>query len=106
MEIQSQQNEIISLWHKIFKSKKVISSFYVELVIARIKKPPILHKLLKNLKKKYFDQTKRQINKVMNLLILKSFQILPAYLVKRKQKLTEVRTTSNQPNLHFKINNH
>ena len=51
-----------------------------------------------------FKPSKRRINKVISLLTSEEFQILPQNVVKRKQIIAEIKTSSNQPNVTFSIN--
>ena len=51
-----------------------------------------------------FEPTKRIINKIIRLVTSTKIQLLPSYLIKRKQIIAEVRNTSQQPNLTFQIN--
>jgi hypothetical protein len=110
LKIQRVQNEIIQLYHQnfklweIFKEKRYAFLLYVELLIPLLDKPHILSKTAKRLKNANFKPNKRIINKVISLATSTKFQLLPKYLIKRKQKIAEVRNTSTQPNLKFKIN--
>ena len=76
-----------------------------ELLISRIRKPNIFYKLLKSLERnEKCKPSKRRINKVISLLTCEEFQILPQNVVKRKQIIAEIKTSSNQPNVTFSIN--
>ena len=73
--------------------------------IERLDKPHVLFKTLQNLKDVNFQPTKRIINKIIQLVTSNKFQLLPSYLIKRKQIIAKIRITAQQPNLTFKINN-
>ena len=109
LTIQRIQDEIIQSWHQnqklceIFKVKRTAFIFYIDLLIQRLKKPHIFSKQKLRLNNETYKSSKRVINKIIQLVL--KFKLLPSYLIKRKQVVAEIRTTTNQPKLTFSIDN-